>query len=139
MQPGRLCFGMATPHRTEIQVRFGDTDALGHVNNAAFAAYAELGRLEFLKQLGKHVTDLILATLYIDYRRQVQYDDRVHIDTWIESLGTSSMTVAQAVYANDKLAADVKSVVVHFDYKTGKSMPLTDDIRAVLEPYRRPA
>ncbi len=123
---------MANPHRTEIQVRFGDTDALGHVNNAAFAAYAELGRLEFLKQLGKHVTDLILATLYIDYRRQVQYDDRVHVDTWVESLGTSSMTLRQSVSANDQLAADVKSVVVHFDYKTGKPMPLTDEMRAML-------
>ncbi|HVX40004.1 MAG TPA: thioesterase family protein [Gemmatimonadaceae bacterium] len=130
---------MATPHRLEIQVRFGDTDALGHVNNAAYASYAELGRLEFLKMLGKHVTNLILASLYIDYRRQVQYDDRVHIETWIDSLGRSSMTIAQAIYANDQLAADVKSVVVHFDYGAGKSMPLADDMRAVLESYRLPA
>ena len=128
---------MSTTHRTEIQVRFGDTDALGHVNNAAYAAYAELGRLHFLQMLGKHVTSLILATLYIDYRRQVQYDDRVHIDTWVESLGTSSMTMRQAIYANDQLAADVKSVVVHFDYGSGKSMPLTDDMREVLAEYRR--
>lgn len=136
--PVPLSFGMANPHRTEIQVRFGDTDALGHVNNAAYASYAELGRLHFLQMLGKHVTDLILATLYIDYRRQVQYDDRVHIDSWVESLGTSSMTVRQAIFANDALAADVKSVVVHFDYAAGKPMPLTDDMRATLTSYIRP-
>ena len=35
-------------HRTDIQMRFGDTDALGHVNNASYASYAEVARLEAL-------------------------------------------------------------------------------------------
>ena len=39
-------------HHTELQMRFSDTDALGHVNNIAFASYAETGRVDFLKRLG---------------------------------------------------------------------------------------
>lgn len=116
-------------------MRFGDTDALGHVNNASYASYAELGRLDFLAKLGSSVRSLILASLYIDFRRQVNLGDSLHIESWVSKLGRSSMTVAQAIYANDVKAADVTSVVVHFDYATNTSKELTREIRAVLEPY----
>jgi acyl-CoA thioester hydrolase len=116
-------------------MRFGDTDALGHVNNASFASYAELGRLDFLAQLGGSVRSLILASLYIDFRRQVNLGDRLHIESWVSKLGRSSMTVAQAIYANDEKAADVTSVVVHFDYATNTSKELTAEMRSVLGAY----
>jgi acyl-CoA thioester hydrolase len=126
-------------HRTDIQMRFGDTDALGHVNNASFAAYTEVARLEFLRRLGKSVTSLILASLYIDYRRQVSFDEPLYVTTWVDRLGTSSITLGQSIFASDELAADVRSVVVHFDYASAKSRPLTDDIRGRLAPYVKPA
>ena len=122
-------------HRVDIQVRFGDTDALGHVNNAAFASYAELGRLEFLSALGKAVTSLILANLTIDFRRQVKFRDTVWILTWVRRLGTSSMELAQAVYANGELAAEIRTVTVHFDYAAGRAQPLTDGMREALAPF----
>jgi acyl-CoA thioester hydrolase len=122
-------------HRTDIQTRFGDTDALGHVNNASFASYAELGRLDFLAKLGGSVRSLILASLYIDFRRQVNLGDRLHIESWVSKLGRSSMTIEQAIYANAEKAADVSSVVVHFDYATNKSKELTEEIRALLDAY----
>lgn len=123
-------------YRTDIQVRFGDTDALGHVNNASFAAYVELGRLDFLREcLGASVQSLILASLYVDYRRQVNFGDRVHVETWVSRLGTSSITLEQIVRANDERAADVRSVVVHFDYATNTSRELTGEMRERLAPY----
>lgn len=122
-------------HRVDIQVRFGDTDALGHVNNAAFASYAELGRLEFLSALGKAVTSLILANLTIDFRRQVKFRDAVWIETSVRRLGRSSMELAQVVYANGEIAAEIRSVTVHFDYAAGLAQPLTDAMRDALAPY----
>ena len=116
-------------------MRFGDTDALGHVNNASFASYAELGRLDFLAKLGGSVRSLILASLYIDFRQQVNLGDRLHIESWVTKLGRSSMTIEQAIFANDAKAADVSSVVVHFDYATNRSKELTAEIRSLLEPY----
>jgi len=123
-------------HQTELQMRFSDTDALGHVNNIAFASYAETGRVDFLKRLGHAVTSLILANVTIDYRRQISFGERLRIDTWVEALGTSSITLGQTIWANDERAADVKSVAVYFDYSTGKPIALTDAIRAVLEPMK---
>ena len=121
-------------HRTELQMRFSDTDALGHVNNIAFASYAETGRVDFLARLGESVTSLILANVTIDYRRQVSFGERLCIDTWVEALGRSSITLGQTIWANDERAADVRSVAVYFDYKTNKPIELTEAIRTVLGP-----
>lgn len=125
----------AQVHRTDIQVRFGDTDALGHVNNASFAAYAELARLDFLRRFGGSVRSLILASLYIDFRRQVKFTEEVHVDTAVEKIGTSSVTLAQTIFADGARAADVRSTVVYFDYSNSKARPLTDEMRAALVPF----
>jgi acyl-CoA thioester hydrolase len=124
-------------HRTDIQVRFADSDALGHINNATFATYAELARLQFLSTLGESVERLILANLVIDFRRQVLVTDAVHVDSWVERLGKSSMAVAHTIFANGEPAADIKSVVVYFDYASSKAMPLTSEMRTALERYLR--
>ncbi|HEX4684057.1 MAG TPA: thioesterase family protein [Gemmatimonadaceae bacterium] len=124
-------------HRTHVQMRFGDTDALGHINNASFASYAELGRLDFLSKLGGSVRSLILASLYIDFRRQVNLADDLYVESWVSKLGRTSVTLEQTIYANDEKAADVKSVVVHFDYATNKPTELTPEIRAALAAHVR--
>jgi acyl-CoA thioester hydrolase len=125
----------AQVHRTEVQVRFGDTDALGHVNNASFAAYAELARLDFLNRFGGSVRSLILASLYIDFRRQVSFTEPVYVETVVERIGTSSVTLAQTIFAAGEPAADVRSTVVYFDYSSSKSRPLTDEMRAAVAPF----
>lgn len=124
-------------HRIAIQVRFADSDALGHINNATFATYAELARLEFLSTLGESVQQLILANLVIDFRRQVLVTDAVHVDSWVEKLGNTSMSIAHAIFANGERAADIKSVVVYFDYASSKAMPLTREMRERLTVYLR--
>jgi acyl-CoA thioester hydrolase len=125
-------------YRTDIQVRFADTDALGHINNASYATYAEMARLDFLQTIGEPVQRLILANLAIDFRRQVLATDRVHVMSWIEKIGTSSMTVSHTIFANDERAADVRSVVVYFDYATQRSMALTATMRERLAAYIKP-
>ena len=105
------------PYRTDIQVRFADTDALGHVNNSAFAHYAEHARIEFFQHLGGRVGGLILARLAIDFRRQVHFGTTVMVETGVERVGTSSIALRQGIYAvgdTAEVAAEVESVVVHF-------------------------
>jgi acyl-CoA thioester hydrolase len=123
-------------HRTDIQTRFGDTDALGHVNNASFASYAEVARLDFVHHLfNRSVGTIILASLHLDFRRQVKYREPIHVETWVAKLGTSSVTLQQIIYASGERAADVRSVIVYFDYHTNRPQPLPDDIRATLAPF----
>jgi acyl-CoA thioester hydrolase len=117
-------------------MRLGDTDAYGHVNSASFAAYAEVARLNFLLCLGKTVRSLILANLSIDYRRQLSYGESLHVETWVERLGRTSITMRQTIHGDNKLAADVKAVVVLVDYSSGQATELTGEIRDALAPFK---
>ena len=121
-----------TTHRTEIQVRFADTDAQGHLSNVSYAGYAETARLAFFRDLGAGVGGLILARLAIDFRRQVRFGERVVVETWVERVGNTSATLRHAVRADGALAADVDSVVVRFDYTVQRPAPWTAELREAL-------
>jgi acyl-CoA thioester hydrolase len=116
----------------DLQLRFGDTDALGHVNNAVYASYAELGRIDHLEKIGMPVTGYILARLAMDYRRQVKLGQRCRITTEVERVGTSSVTMKQLVYAEDELACQIEAVVVRFDYANNRPTPISSAERALL-------
>lgn len=126
---------MNNAHETEIQVRFSDTDALGHVNNASFAQYSEIGRLAFGSDTGQQVTSLILARLAIDFRAQINLGDKVIIRTWVERIGRSSITMKQTIMAGDRIAADVGCVIVYFDYETNRPRELTTELKTPMLPY----
>ncbi len=122
-------------HRTDIQVRFNDTDALGHINNSNYALYAELGRLELLKHIGALAGNFILACLKIDFRAQTTYLQKVYVETYIKKIGNTSIAMNHNIYADDKLAAEANSVIVRFDYKTNKPVPVPEDLRKRLKPF----
>jgi acyl-CoA thioester hydrolase len=122
-------------HEVEIQVRFADTDAIGHVNNANFAQYAEVGRLAFGTATGQNVNNLILARLAIDFRAQINLGDKVLVRTWVERIGRSSVTMKQTILANGKIAADIGSVMVYFDYATNRSMEIPPELKKPMEEY----
>jgi acyl-CoA thioester hydrolase len=125
-------------HRVEVQMRFADTDALGHVNNGSFIVYAETGRLELLRVLGSGVRSLILAHLAIDFRRQVHFGAAIVVESWVERVGTTSVALGQAILADGVVAAEVRSVVVSFDYAAQRPAPWSAEARAALEAFRRP-
>jgi acyl-CoA thioester hydrolase len=122
-------------HRTEIQVRFSDTDALGHLNNTAYALYAEQGRVDFLDRFRSEGVYLILAHISLDFLRQVRFRDSVYVLTRVAKLGRTSITLEQEIYGNDALAARVRSVVVLFDYDAQKPVPVPDEVRVQLGPF----
>lgn len=120
---------------TSIQVRFNDTDALGHLNNTSYALYAEQARVEFFRLVGQQVGGLILAHLSLNFRQQVHFGASVSVRTQVEKLGNSSITLYQEVMSDNQCAADVRSVVVLFDFKAQKSMPIPDAMRQQLSAY----
>ncbi|MBW7917372.1 MAG: acyl-CoA thioesterase [Trueperaceae bacterium] len=127
---------MSRRARVEIQVRFGDTDALGHINNATYATYAELGRVELVRDLGLPPGGFILARLALDYRRQVRLGQAVSVETWVERVGNSSVTMRQEILADGEVAVEVEAVAVWFDYAKNVPVRVPDDARRVFEEWR---
>lgn len=121
------------PHRTDIQVRFSDTDAQGHVNNTAYAVFAELARADLLDALRGSETHLLLAEMTLHFKGQVRFGQAVHVMTEVQEVGESSVTLKQTVYADGEEAATIASVVVLFDPKAQAPKAFTAAVRAHLE------
>ncbi len=122
-------------YHTDIQVRFNDTDALGHLSNIAFSLYAEQARVEFFRSLGMGRITLILAHISLDFRKQIKFGDKVYVETKVDKIGNTSVTLVQTIIANKELAAEAKSVVVLFDYDAQKPKPIAGDLRQKLSEY----
>ena len=127
-----------TTHRFPVQLRYADTDALGHVNNAVYNSYAESARIAFFSEVGVDVSNLILARVAVDYRRQVRFGEGpTVVESWITRIGRTSLGVAHRLLVDGQTAADIDTVVVHFDYGANAPAPVPEAARALLRPYVR--
>lgn len=121
-------------------MRFGDTDAMGHVNNAVFASYLEDARVGFFRHVsGDLITlgGLILARTEIDFVRPILFGTGpVRTTAWVEQVGTKSFRMAYSMEQDGEVVGRAVAVMVAYDYAAGTSRPLTDDERAVLEGSR---
>jgi acyl-CoA thioester hydrolase len=135
-------------HAVDVAVRFADTDAMGHVNNAVYLTYCEMARIRYWTDVtGEPVAaghegaeSLILAEARITYRAPVFHTEVVTIETRATTLGRSSFTLehrltAAAVGEAPRLVAISDSVMVRYDYATGRPSPLSDDIVAAIEAF----
>ena len=125
--------------RHAMEVRFRDLDALGHVNNAVYLTYFESARMAFWMQvLGKaDLTgmNMILARAEIDFRSPLVFGESVEIGVGCTSIGRSSFVLEQDMHerASSRLVAQARKVLVHYDYAALRSLPLTDEMRRMLQ------
>lgn len=126
----------AFPVRTHDKLRYGDTDRQGHVNNAAFATFLETGRVEILFDAERPLHDegaaFVIARLGLDFRAEVTWPGQVDIGTRVLRVGTSSLTLGQALFQHGRCVATAETVVVQMDEATRRSRPLSEAARARL-------
>jgi acyl-CoA thioester hydrolase len=125
-------------HEKQIEIRWRDQDAYGHVNNAVYLTYLEEVRDEWLERALGDAGDAcgyVTARVAIDFRRELtQDDDAIVARLWLTRIGTSSVTTQEEIVTvSGELAAEAEAVLVARDTETGRSRPLTDVERAALE------
>ncbi|HEX5824043.1 MAG TPA: acyl-CoA thioesterase, partial [Candidatus Limnocylindrales bacterium] len=116
-------------HRRELEVRFADIDAMGHVNNAVYLTYCESARIAYWTdvtgepvRLGTEGAEsLILAEARITYRAPAFHGELVTVETRATRLGRSSFTLehrltARASGGPSRLVAVSGSILVRYDY-----------------------
>ena len=113
-------------------VRFRDVDALGHVNNAAYLTYLEQARIAFLASLGADQTGMILARAEIDFRAQVGFGERVEVEMRPLRVGTKSFELGYTLRVRGAAVAEAKTVLVAFDYATGRTVTVPESWRTAL-------
>jgi acyl-CoA thioester hydrolase len=125
-------------HEKQIEIRWRDQDAYGHVNNAVYLTYLEEVRDEWLERTLGEAGDAwgyVTARVAIDFRRELtQDDDAVVARLWLTRIGTSSVTTREEIVTvGGELAAEAEAVLVARDAESGRSRPLSDPERAALE------
>lgn len=127
-------------HVTRIPVRWGDMDALGHVNNTVYFRFAEQARIEWFESIG--IRDIVnvdegvvIVNASCTFFRPVTYPATVEIRTLIGKPGTSSLPTyfEMRVSGDDTIVAEGGSKIVWWNPKTGKSLPLPDYIREIYQ------
>jgi acyl-CoA thioester hydrolase len=117
-----------------VDVRWRDTDALGHVNHAVFLTYLEEGRDAFFVQTFGGEPDYVVARIEIDLRAEVRHPQRrVTVRLAVEHLGTTSLTTRETILTPaQEIAAQARVVTVRWDRRARKPMPFSETERAQL-------
>lgn len=122
---------------TPVSLRFGDTDAVGHINNAVFATLLEQGRVTAFfngtDALSEPGTTFVLASVKLDFLAEMHFPGTAKIGTKINSFGRTSVKIGQAIFLNDKCCAQSEEVMVLIDLSTRKPVPISDQTRRLIE------
>jgi len=62
----------------------------------------------------------------MDMRKEIRYEDKVTVETWVSRIGTKSLTMSQNIHSNGELAAEGQVVMVGFDLETRKAVKLPE-------------
>jgi acyl-CoA thioester hydrolase len=123
----------------QVDVRWRDVDALGHVNHAVFLTYLEEGRDAFFAQTLASDPIYVVVRLEVDLRAEVRYPDRrVTVRIEVERLGTTSLTTRETIITSaNEVVAEARVVTVRWDSGQRKPVPFSGAERARLEAITR--
>ena len=135
-------------HRASVEVRFGDTDAMGHVNNAVYLTFIEAARIgwwlaatgEPLERDAGRAEGLILAEVEVAFRSPVFFGETVVVETRPGRVGRTSLGLEHRLTASRpggpvRLVATCRSVMVRYDYEAEVPVPWPADVIARIEAF----
>jgi len=129
-------------HPTEV--RYGDLDPQGHVNNAKYLTYFEQARIYYLIELGLFSKDqsfmevgVIIADIHITYHAPTHYGDPIKVGVRTSKIGNKSFTTEQCVMHAEtgQVMASGTVVLVTFDYKEAKTITVPEKWRRKISEY----
>lgn len=118
--------------RFALQSRYNDYDSKGHVNNAVYLTYFELGRVRAWQAAGGGVDgDFILAEAKIAYRSPAMMGDPLELEVTTSEVRTKAWVWRYRVLdaRDDRLVAEGETVQVMYDYETRRTVPIPTEIR----------
>ncbi|MBA3877293.1 MAG: acyl-CoA thioesterase [Anaerolinea sp.] len=137
-------------HAHAVEVRFADTDAMGHVNNSNYLTYAEIARVAYYERVTGaplpvriHGSEegMILAEIRITYRSPAFYGETLFVETRVDRIGRTSfrmvhrLTAPESRHGPARLIAVADSVLVAYDYQAERPITVPDALANALEAF----
>ena len=121
-----------------LKTRWRDSDAFRHINNAAFLTYIEDARIILLRRwnINYNKKSLIVASVKIDYIRQVNHPSTLVIGQKVSRLGTKSFDIESAVFneKSSELVCFSTITSVAFDFVENKTVKV---FKEIIEDYNK--
>lgn len=80
--------------RMHIAIRWGDMDAMGHVNNTTYFRYLETIRIEWMRSIGCQPDPLgqgpVIVNAFCTFHKQLEYPGDVVATMFVSDVGRSS-------------------------------------------------
>jgi acyl-CoA thioester hydrolase len=129
-------------HTMRQDIRWGDMDAFGHVNNTVYFRYMESARIAFLEEAagpsGIKGEGPVIVTAYCTFAKQLTYPGRIEVRTFMGAPGRSSVEVTHEIRLVDEngaaevVHAEGGAKVVWVNYAAEKSVPLPEGVKALV-------
>ena len=140
-KPTRSDYRLFTPTPT----RWGDCDALGHINNVMLLRYIESGRLDYFVRLcGFSLAPdmkqgFVIANLEVAFLAQVHHPSALEVGTRMIRLGNSSFDVGASIFkpGEDIPVLTTKAVCVWLDLVNNCSQRIPDDVRQTIIEFEQ--
>jgi acyl-CoA thioester hydrolase len=121
-------------HVERIPIRWGDMDAMGHVNNTVYFRYMEQTRISWFDVLVPEEeawksTGIVVANATCNFKRPMNYPGTVEVQMFIGDLGGSSVPTFYELSLNGQLCADGSATVVFIDMAKQKPVRIPQSIR----------
>lgn len=126
-----LASALTGGYQFEMPVRWGDQDALNHVNNTVYFRYMEEARVHCARACGiggpDSSRDIVLAHASCDFLRPVLWPATLLIHTTVARVGRSSLEfqVEISVKGQEGVCARARNVIVGISRETGRASPWT--------------
>src|SRR6187549_1489581 len=145
-QPARILTRSRTvsPYTHGCPMRWGDMDAQGHINNAAYLDYLQEARVAFLLTGPSALHQLLdsgvlVVSHQLEYLKAVAFSERpLRIDLWVDSIGGSRFSIGYEVFDGEDSIARARTTAVPFDLASSALRRLTaaerDALGRALEP-----
>ncbi|GIZ08755.1 thioesterase family protein [Flavobacterium sp. UMI-01] len=112
----------------KVRVRYSETDQMGVVYHGNYAQYFEMGRVEWLRNMGvsykwmeENGVMLPVVSLSVQYKKPARYDDLLTVKTILKSQTSVKIEFDYEIYNEEmELLTIANSILVFVDMKTGR-------------------
>jgi len=129
----------------DLNIEWGDMDALQHVNNIEYFKYFQTARIAYFEKIdsksvmGETRVSSILASTQCKFIYPLAYPDSIFVGVRVDSMADQYFTMKYAVVSqkHQRLAAIGDAKVVVFDYVNNKKVSIPDEIRKTIIDFEK--
>jgi len=126
-------------YEMSIPIRWGDMDAMGHLNNGSYFRYMEIARIDWMHSLGFEPDPkgegMVIVNAFCNFYRQIEYPGNVLLRMYVSDPGRTTFeswaTMARAE-APEVVCAAGGATTIWVDFPKQKAATLPDWLRALV-------